>query len=796
MDAEDLIIATKKRISKNLARFPSAFTRSRNSNLFKLLYSLGYENEYLWKTYQDVLDSRDIITLTNNDPTGISPHLDTFSAPLQLSRYGDTTNYPESNAKYRTRLITHRHIRLSDGSVADIANYIYALTGLPHPDAGAVPVYDENGAIISISRIFPRAGFIIHEAWNYIPPVYNPDGDIKYIVPPLANFTSLTNVAHEGGYISFQDTSLYYPTAWFWDFGDGHYSYEECPIHQYELSGKYTVTLQVSNQKGTSTEIKRDYILILPPIQMDTPEWPSWEIPPLPSIQVSPLVGIAPLTIECSEESGLEADVYEWDFGDGEKSSEPATTHTYGMPGRYMVTLSVQNDEGSSTINQYVTVIDNLSPPEADFLVSSAEGTVPFTVTFINRSVGYDLHYLWDFGDGTTSKEVNPTHTFTSHGNYTVTLTASNSSGIGTQSLVIHSNAVQRDPVPYPPDRTKYPVHCFWIEFLEPTIFPLNLDLAVEGINRIKAAGVCFRGFEFNTHKINSLAGGSATLSPDLECRVPFVGGVTCIDKISHTMRWGPDPWGDARWGYVTDDICNNTCYFLLLDNMSASPIFGDTPSNAHIYYDVIFNACHTKSSYKDSYIDIDFKNLPTSMRAGGVFCTYEGYGYGGYTTTAWDYYVRDYFNTSWRDVLITTGLHPRRRKPYTSDELSPFTKKVRQQKERLSEQGWISVDGIFHQQPWGWTRWGSTKWEMDLSRVERENDAWFYLEVSLYCPTTYLGVYLPAPHVRCPKPANLRDKEQIELDCIFVSDDSAILFQVEEKPMGVAVETEWITFQ
>ena len=103
MDAEDLIIATKKRISKNLAGFPSAFTRSRNSNLFKLLYSLGYENEYLWKTYQDVLDSRDIITLTDNDPTGISPHLDTFSAPLQLSRYGDTNNYTRTQRPLQGR---------------------------------------------------------------------------------------------------------------------------------------------------------------------------------------------------------------------------------------------------------------------------------------------------------------------------------------------------------------------------------------------------------------------------------------------------------------------------------------------------------------------------------------------------------------------------------------------------------------------------------------------------------------------------------------------------------------------
>jgi hypothetical protein len=63
--------------------------------------------------------------------------------------------------------------------------------------------------------------------------------------------------------------------------------------------------------------------------------------------------------------------------------------------------------------------------PLADFDASPRSGPVPLTVHFTNRSVGSIIGYLWDFGDGATSSETNPTHIYNTIGTFTVTLTVS-----------------------------------------------------------------------------------------------------------------------------------------------------------------------------------------------------------------------------------------------------------------------------------------------------------------------------------------------------------------------------------
>lgn len=68
-----------------------------------------------------------------------------------------------------------------------------------------------------------------------------------------------------------------------------------------------------------------------------------------------------------------------------------------------------------------------ITPPVADFTATPVAGCAPLTVAFTNTSSGdanYPNTYSWDFGDGNTSDQANPTHTYTEPGTYTVTLTA------------------------------------------------------------------------------------------------------------------------------------------------------------------------------------------------------------------------------------------------------------------------------------------------------------------------------------------------------------------------------------
>jgi PKD repeat protein len=69
--------------------------------------------------------------------------------------------------------------------------------------------------------------------------------------------------------------------------------------------------------------------------------------------------------------------------------------------------------------------------------VPSVTGTVPLTVNFTDTSTGDNLSWLWNFGDGGSSTQQNPTYTFPSVGNYTVLLTATNNYGSDTKSGIV-----------------------------------------------------------------------------------------------------------------------------------------------------------------------------------------------------------------------------------------------------------------------------------------------------------------------------------------------------------------------
>ena len=76
------------------------------------------------------------------------------------------------------------------------------------------------------------------------------------------------------------------------------------------------------------------------------------------------------------------------------------------------------------------------SAPAADFYTATQSGPTPFHVSFFDRSEGtLPLQYFWEFGDGTASREQNPTHTYTANGRYTVNLTVTNSFGQDTRTI-------------------------------------------------------------------------------------------------------------------------------------------------------------------------------------------------------------------------------------------------------------------------------------------------------------------------------------------------------------------------
>ncbi len=145
--------------------------------------------------------------------------------------------------------------------------------------------------------------------------------------------------------------------------------------------------------------------------------------------------GCAPLTVQFSDASVGNPSGWSWSFpgGNPDSSTEPNPSVSYEQPGTYSVTLEVSNDDGqTSTVikSQFIRV---LPEPTADFSFSLNGGTATFT----NLSQNADS-YLWDFGDGSTSSDENPTHEYTATGEYTVSLTVTNECGQNTFSQTVN----------------------------------------------------------------------------------------------------------------------------------------------------------------------------------------------------------------------------------------------------------------------------------------------------------------------------------------------------------------------
>ena len=100
--------------------------------------------------------------------------------------------------------------------------------------------------------------------------------------------------------------------------------------------------------------------------------------------------------------------------------------HVYAVPGLYTPTLTVSGPEGSYTLSKAEYINAKVL---TDFSANYINGYTPLNVSFTNLSRGDFLSVLWDFGDGITSTHPAPTHTYTTQGTYSVTLTVSGPSG-------------------------------------------------------------------------------------------------------------------------------------------------------------------------------------------------------------------------------------------------------------------------------------------------------------------------------------------------------------------------------
>jgi len=240
--------------------------------------------------------------------------------------------------------------------------------------------------------------------------------------PPVADFSASPTSGCAPLTVDFTDGSTGEIEAWDWDFGDGtSHSSEQNPSHIYNSAGDYTVSLTVTGPGGSDTETKTNYIHV--------------DEAPTAAFVGDPSSGCAPLTVDFTDQSTGTVTTWDWDFGDGSAHSTGQNpTHKYTDPGNYTVTLTVSGPCGSDT-EQKTDYIDVGPTLIADFSANPTSGCAPLTVDFTDQSTGEIDTWDWDFGDGSAhSSAQNPSHTYNSAGDYTVSLTITGSCGSDTET--------------------------------------------------------------------------------------------------------------------------------------------------------------------------------------------------------------------------------------------------------------------------------------------------------------------------------------------------------------------------
>ena len=262
-------------------------------------------------------------------------------------------------------------------------------------------------------------------------------------LPPTAAFSYAPSSPTTADTVAFADSSSDADgtiVAWSWDFGDGTTSTQRNPTHQYGDDGTYLVTLVVTDNDGAPSAPYSASITVA-----DVAPTAAFIYAP-----ASPVVGEAVNFTDASSDPDGTVVAWSWDFGDGATSTQRNPTHQYGDNGTYLVTLVVTDNDGtpSAPYSASITVAD--VAPTAAFTYAPASPTVGQTVSFTDTSTDPDgtiVAWSWDFGDGATSTQRNPTHQYGDEGTYLVTLVVTDDEGTaGSHSAVI---AVEVLPMAY-----------------------------------------------------------------------------------------------------------------------------------------------------------------------------------------------------------------------------------------------------------------------------------------------------------------------------------------------------------
>jgi len=231
---------------------------------------------------------------------------------------------------------------------------------------------------------------------------------ITVTTSPTANFVASSLIACAPSEIRFSDRSVPNGTTiteWYWDFGDGTTSTAQNPRKTYTVPGFYTVSLRITSASGcqASRAVAR-YIRITGGVTADFDFNAAATCRPPFNINFT------------NQTSGPGTLTYQWNLGNSTSSTQLNPSATYAGAGTYNVTLTATSQYGcSNTITKPITL--GITPTT---FTAPDTACMDIPVNFTNGAT--PVSSVWYFGDGSTSEDINATHTYSTPGRYDVKL--------------------------------------------------------------------------------------------------------------------------------------------------------------------------------------------------------------------------------------------------------------------------------------------------------------------------------------------------------------------------------------
>jgi gliding motility-associated-like protein len=244
---------------------------------------------------------------------------------------------------------------------------------------------------------------------------------------PVASFTH-TDVC-DGNPISFNNTSQISDAtalSYSWNLGDNTTSTSSTFTHQYGGYGSYPASLVVTSLNGCVDSVNQLVNVFALPAASFNMEYACVDQP-------------ASFIDASTVPQGVISSWF-WTLGDQTSSLETHPSHTYAFPGHYNVHLAVTTDHGCR--DEADGIIRIVPKPSVDFATENA--CLGYEVDLADHSMpatGPIIQYQWNFGDGSTSNDRNPSHVYSSSGYFQVSLTATSDSGCVT--TLVRPNALQ-----------------------------------------------------------------------------------------------------------------------------------------------------------------------------------------------------------------------------------------------------------------------------------------------------------------------------------------------------------------